>query len=229
MPQATTSETLQDYLRAIYTLEKEAGGISTSLLAGRLGVSQPSVTSMLKKLAARKLISYTPYLSIALTLAGERLALEAVRHHRLIESFLQRALGFGLEEVHDEAERLEHAISEKLEDRIDEFLGHPAFDPHGSPIPDREGHVHARDLVPLASLHEGERAVVGQITCRDSGHLRYLQSIGLLPGETVHVRAADPGSGVMRLALAQGEEELVGESVARFVLVARKRDSSRKG
>ena len=91
--QATISWTLQDYLRAIYTLEREAGEISTSLLAERLGVSQPSVTSMLKKLAAKKLISYTPYLSIALTLAGEQLALEVVRHHRLIEAFLQKALG----------------------------------------------------------------------------------------------------------------------------------------
>src|SRR5271157_835116 len=157
MPEAAISGALQDYLKAIYCLEREAAGASTSLLAGRLGVSQPSVTSMVKKLAARKLITHTPYLSINLTPTGERLALETVRHHRLIETYLQRALGMGLEELHDEAERLEHAISEKLEDRIDAFLEHPAFDPHGSPIPDREGRVSQRDLVPLSQLRPGEK------------------------------------------------------------------------
>ena len=229
MPQATISWTLQDYLRAIYTLEKEAGEISTSLLAQRLGVSQPSVTNMLKKLAARKLISYRPYISIALTLAGQRLALEAVRHHRLIETYLQRALGFGLEELDDEAERLEHAMSEKLEDKIDEFLGHPSFDPHGSPIPDREGRIHERDLVPLASLGQGESGIVGQITCRDSGQLKYLESIGLLPGGLVHVKTTDSGSGVMRVELAPGEEEPIGEGVACCVLVSRTEKTSKKG
>ena len=229
MPQATISWTLQDYLRAIYTLEKEAGEISTSLLAQRLGVSQPSVTNMLKKLAARKLISYTPYISIALTVAGQRLALEAVRHHRLIETYLQRALGFGLEELDDEAERLEHAMSEKLEEKIDEFLGRPSFDPHGSPIPDREGRIHERDLVPLASLRQGESGIIGQITCRDAGQLKYLESIGLLPGGVVHVKTTDSGSGVMRVELVSGEEEPIGESVARCVLVSRTEKTSKKG
>lgn len=229
MAEATISRSLQDYLRAIYTLEKEAGEISTSLLAGRLGVSQPSVTSMLKKLAARKLISYTPYLSIALTVAGERLALEAVRHHRLIETYLQKALGYGLEELDDEAERLEHAISEKLEDRIDAFLGRPAFDPHGSPIPDRTGRIRERRLAPLASLRQGESGVVGQITCRDAGQLKYLESIGLVPGEAIRVRSSDPGSGITLLELSSGEEEPVGEAIACCVLVTRAESDSKKG
>ena len=229
MPQATISWTLQDYLRAIYTLEKEAGEISTSLLAERLGVSQPSVTSMLKKLAERKLITYTPYLSFALTPAGERLALETVRHHRLLETYLQRALGYGLDELDDEAERLEHAISEKLEDKIDEFLGHPAFDPHGSPIPDRAGRIRERDLIPLASLHKGENAIVAQITCRDSGQLRYMESIGLIPGETIHIEGTDSGSGVVRLRLSSGEEEPVGESIACCVLVTKSENKSKRG
>ena len=229
MVHATISWTLQNYLRAIYTLEREAGEISTSLLAQRLGVSQPSVTSMLKKLASRKLIKYTPYLSFALTSAGERLALEAVRHHRLLEAYLQRALGYGLDELDDEAERLEHAISEKLEDKIDEFLGHPAFDPHGSPIPDRAGRIRERDLVPLASLCEGDNAVVGQITCRDSGQLRYMESIGLVPGETIHIEGTDSGSDVVRLRLSSGEEEPIGERIACCVLVTRNGSDSKKG
>jgi len=217
----TLSGTLQDYLRAIYCLEKEGTGASTSLLAQRLGVSQPSVTSMVKKLASRKLISHAPYLSISLTAAGQRLALETVRHHRLIETYLQRALGLGLEELHDEAERLEHALSEKLEDRIDAFLGHPAFDPHGSPIPDRDGRVSERRLVPLASLRPTERAVVSQITCRGHKQLRHLEAIGLVPGTALRVKAADTGNGIMRLEFGAHPDEPVGESIASGVLVSR--------
>jgi DtxR family Mn-dependent transcriptional regulator len=221
MTATTLSGALQDYLRAIYCLEKEAAGASSSLLAGRLGVSQPSVTSMVKKLAARKLIEHTPYLSITLTAAGERLALETVRHHRLIETYLQRALGLGLEELHEEAERLEHAMSEKLEDRIDAFLGHPAFDPHGSPIPDREGQVSQRDLVPLSQLRPGEKALVAQITCRAPKQLKHLEALGLVPGAAVRVKAADLGGGVMRLEFAAHPDEPVGESISGCVFVSR--------
>ena len=229
MPTMTVLPTLQDYLRAIYTLEKESGQISTSLLAERLEVSQPSVTSMLKKLAARKLISYTPYMSIALTIAGQRLALEAVRHHRLIETYLQRALGLGLDEVDGEAERLEHAISEKLEAKIDSYLGHPAFDPHGSPIPDREGRVRKRSLVPLASLHPGETAVIAQVISRDAAQLRYMESKGLLPGASVRMKDCDPGSGVMQVVLGSGAQEPVGESLSRCVLLTKERTGSPRG
>lgn len=221
MAAVTLSGAFQDYLRAIYCLERESGEVSTSLLAQRLGVAQPSVTSMLKKLASRKLISYTPYLSITLTMAGEKLALETVRHHRLIETYLQRALGFGLEELDEEAERLEHAMSEKLEKKIDAFLGHPAFDPHGSPIPDLDGKIRKRDLVPLASLASGERAVVSQITCRASKQLRHLESIGLIPGASVHVKEADTGNGVMRLEVDSRTDEPVGESIACCILMSR--------
>ena len=229
MSETALSGALQDYLRAIYCLEREAGGVSTSLLAERLGVSQPSVTSMLKKLASRKLISYTPYLSVTLTMAGERFALEMVRHHRLIETYLQRALGFGLEALDDEADRLEHAISEKLEEKIDEVLGRPAFDPHGSPIPGRDGRVSERDLVPLASLGSGESAVVSQLTCRDPKQLRHLESIGLVPGAVVRVKVADSGSGIMRLQLDSSVDEPVGESIACCVLVSKTQVSLKKG
>lgn len=221
MTRAALSGALQDYLRAIYCLEKEAEGASTSLLAQRLGVSQPSVTSMVKKLAARKLVAHTPYFSIALTAAGERLALETVRHHRLIEAYLQRALGLGLEELHEEAERLEHALSEKLEDKIDAFLGHPAFDPHGSPIPDRQGRVSERGLVPLAQLRTGDEALICQIVCRASKHLKHLDALGLVPGTTVRVKAADSGGGVMRLEFAEHPDEPIGESISACLLVSR--------
>ena len=215
------SGTLQDYLRAIYCLEKETGEVSTTLLAETLGVSLPSVTSMVKKLASRKLVSHAPYLPIALTRAGERQALEVVRHHRLLETYLQKALGFGLETVHAEADRLEHAMSEELEEKIDAFLGHPAFDPHGSPIPDAAGRVRERALVPLTSLASGEEAVVSQITCRGPGQLRHLEAIGLVPGAAVRVTSTDSGSGVVRVRLGSRPEEPIGDAIASSILVTR--------
>jgi DtxR family transcriptional regulator, Mn-dependent transcriptional regulator len=220
MSMTALSGTLQDYLKAIYCLEKETGEVSASLLAGALGVSLPSVTSMMRKLAARKLISYTPYLSIALTRAGERQALEVVRHHRLLETYLQKALGFSLDTLHDEADRLEHAISEELEEKIDVFLGRPAFDPHGSPIPDCNGRVAERTLVPLTALGPGEKGTVRQITCRGSDQLRHLESIGLVPGAEVRVKTAQAGSGVLHLVLPARGDEPIGVSIASCVLVS---------
>jgi DtxR family transcriptional regulator, Mn-dependent transcriptional regulator len=215
------SGALQDYLKTIYCLEKEAGGVSPTLLAGALGVSLPSVTSMMRKLAARGLVAHAPYRGISLTPAGERLALGVVRRHRLLESYLQQALGFGLGAVHAEADRLEHAVSEELEERIDAWLGRPSFDPHGSPIPDRAGRVKPRALAPLTSLRAGARAKVGQVTCRDRGSLDYLESIGVVPGAMVQVAAAEPGSGVVRLATGAGGDVPVGQPVASRVLVSR--------
>jgi len=215
------SGTLQDYLKAIYCLEKEGGSLSPSSLADSLGVSLPSVTSMMKKLASRKLVSYTPYLSIALTRGGERQAREVVRHHRLLETYLQKALGFGLESLHAEADRLEHAMSAELEEKIDAFLGRPAFDPHGSPIPDATGRVRSRRLVPLRTLRVGEAAEVRQLISRDRGQLKHLESIGLVPGAAVRVSALDPGSGVMRVDLDGRPGEPIGESIAGCVLVSR--------
>jgi DtxR family Mn-dependent transcriptional regulator len=176
---------------------------------------------MMRKLAARKLISYTPYLSIALTRAGERQALEVVRHHRLLETYLQKALGFSLDTLHDEADRLEHAISEELEEKIDAFLGRPAFDPHGSPIPDGSGHVAERKLVPLTALGPGDEGTVRQITCRGSDQLRHLEMIGLVPGAGVRVTTAETGSGVFRVRIPSRADEPIGESIASCVLVSR--------
>jgi DtxR family transcriptional regulator, Mn-dependent transcriptional regulator len=221
MATVALSGTLQDYLKTIYCLEKEAGGVTATLVARSLGVSLPSVTSMLRKLAARGLVAYTPYLSISLTRDGERQALEVVRHHRLLETYLQKALGFSLESVHGEADRLEHAMSEELESRIDSMLGHPAFDPHGSPIPDAEGRVEERELVALSILKAGERGVIRQVTCRAPGQLRHLEAVGMVPGAAVRVRSAEPGSGVIHLKLAARPTTAIGETIASCILVSR--------
>lgn len=226
MSQVKLSESLQDYLKAIYYLEKEAGGVSASALAENLGVSLPSVSGMMRKLAARKLVSHSPYAPISLTPVGEREALEVVRHHRLLETYLQKAFGFGLEAVHSQAERLEHSLSDELEEKIDDYLGHPAFDPHGSPIPDTNGRVHARALDSLASLREGERAVVRQISCRAPEQLRHLEEIGLVPGAAVRVLPAPRGSGVVRVQISSRNDESIGEALAASVQVARNGDDS---
>jgi DtxR family Mn-dependent transcriptional regulator len=213
------SGTAQDYLKTIYCLEKESGGVTVSRLADALGVSPPSITSMVKKLAARKLVAYTPYLSIALTGSGERRALELVRHHRLVEAYLQKALNIGLDRLHDEADRLEHAISEELEERIDLFLGRPAFDPHGSPIPDSEGRVSARSLVASDSLEPGQGAVVSQLICRSPEQLKHLEGIGLVPGAEIRLEERDTGGGFVRLRIGSRRAEAIGGALARQVLV----------
>jgi DtxR family transcriptional regulator, Mn-dependent transcriptional regulator len=219
------SGALQDYLKAIYCLQEGTGGVSTTQLARTLHVSLPSVTSMMRKLAARRLVKYSPYAPVVLTSAGERQAREVVRHHRLLETYLAKALGFTLANVHGEADRLEHAMSAELEERIDVFLGRPAFDPHGSPIPDPTGHIAERDLVSLDSLGEGEEAVIGRMTTRDPEQLRYLESAGLLPGARLEVRTADRGSGVMVVALPSRPAAAVSRSVASHLLVSRQGSS----
>ncbi len=135
MTSAPLSQTAEDYLKEIYKLQQEQGRATTSALAERVGVSPPSATAMLKKLAELKLLRYEPYRGVVLTRAGEKAAIEVIRHHRLLEQYLSETLGMPVEEVHAEADRLEHALSEELEARIDESLGFPTHDPHGDPIP----------------------------------------------------------------------------------------------
>jgi DtxR family Mn-dependent transcriptional regulator len=214
------SAAAQDYLKTIYCLEKESGGVTVSRLAQALEVSAPSVTDMVKKLAARRLLAYTPYLSITLTKSGEKRALELVRHHRLVEAYLQKALSVGLDRLHEEADRLEHAISEDLEERMDLFLGRPVFDPHGSPIPDSEGRVAKRELVASDSLEPGQEAVVSQLTCRSPAQLRHLESIGLVPGAKIGLEERDTGGGVVRLRIGARRAVTIGGQLARQVLVS---------
>jgi DtxR family Mn-dependent transcriptional regulator len=135
MTTAPLSQTAEDYLKEIYKLQQEQGRATTSALAERVGVSPPSATAMLKKLAELKLLRHEPYRGVVLTSAGEKAAIEVIRHHRLLEQYLSETLGMPVDEVHAEAERLEHALSEELEARIDESLGFPTHDPHGDPIP----------------------------------------------------------------------------------------------
>lgn len=194
------SSAVQDYVKAVYSLEEgrpTAEGASTSAVAGRLGVSAASATNMLKKLDALGLVDYVPYRGAALTASGRKIALEVIRHHRLLETYLAEALGVPWDKVHDEAEVLEHALSEELEERISAHLGHPTRDPHGHPIPGKDG-----SLPPLADDHRrlwgvepGERVEVGHVPDGESDALRYLDGAGIRPGVGLEVVDRGPVAG----------------------------------
>jgi len=183
-----TTQAVQDYVKAIYKLEERGVAPTTGALAELLDVAPASVTGMLRRLAALKLVAYERYRPLQLTLAGRKVALEVIRHHRLIELYLAEALGMPWDRVHDEAERLEHVISEELEDRMAAALGDPQYDPHGDPIPARDGTLPAREVRPLASLDAGETATVARVL-DDEVHLRALGRLGLYPGTALQVLA----------------------------------------
>lgn len=199
------SQSEQDYLKAIYEQEYERGHewVTTSALAQELGVSPASVTEMVKKLAdpSRGLLSYERYRGVRLSEAGVAAALQIVRHHRLVESFLSEALGFSWDEVHAEAHRLEHVISETMEERIAAYLGHPRRDPHGSPIPQRDGGVEAIYDTPLTALPPGQRGTVSRVLDEDPDLLRYLAALGLTLGVEVEVAERAPFDGPITVRL----------------------------
>ncbi len=219
MTPAPLSQTAEDYLKEIHKLESEQGRATTTTLAERLGVAPPSVTAMLKKLAALGLVEHEPYRGVTLTRAGEKAAVEVIRHHRLLEQYLSETLGFAIEEVHGEADRLEHALSEELEARIDESLGFPTHDPHGHPIPDADLHLEPSELRALTDLEPGERATVRRVPDGDAELLRYLSSLALLPGEAVELVGLAPFGGPVTV-LAGGVERAISRELAEQIGVA---------
>ena len=195
------SPAIEDYLKAIYTLGRAQTQVTTSLLAEHLGFKPASVTGMLKTMSDLRLVAYTPYHGVELTTAGEQIALEVVRHHRLLELYLVEALGYGWDEVHDEAERLEHHISEKLEARIAAHLGEPAFDPHGDPIPSVEGTLPLDQGACLANMAVGEHGSISRVRDQQPERLRYLADLGLVPGATLEVVASAPFDGPLSVRI----------------------------
>jgi DtxR family Mn-dependent transcriptional regulator len=214
------SPAVEDYLKAIYTLGRSQAQVTTSLLAEHLGFKPASVTGMLKTMADMNLVSYTPYHGVELTTTGERIALEVVRHHRLIELFLVQALGFSWDEVHDEAERLEHHISEKLEARIAAVLGEPTFDPHGDPIPSLEGTLPADKGARLADLTVGEHGCISRVRDQQPERLRYLADLGLVPGAQLEVVASAPFDGPLSVRIGAGVHPL-DRRLAREIYITR--------
>ena len=205
----TMSRATEDYLKAIYNLAHLGGPVTTSTLAHELGVSSPSVSAMLKRLEDGDLLA-RPDGSLRLTASGERAALRVVRRHRLLETFLARVLDVPWDEVHAEAELLEHALSDRLEERIDTALGHPSHDPHGDPIPPREGpHTEGRGT-PLDAVAEGSRFRVERVSDRDSAALRYLGALGVVPGAVLVVEEQAPFGGPRWIRLGQQRHALGG-------------------
>ncbi|MBA2359310.1 MAG: metal-dependent transcriptional regulator [Actinobacteria bacterium] len=210
------SEAIQDYVREIYKLQPGGSRVSTSAIAARMGVAAPSATAMVKRLASLGLAEHERYHGVVLTEAGTRVALEVIRHHRLLEQYLVDTLGLPLDAVHAEADRLEHALSEELEARIDESLGFPTHDPHGDPIPSPELELDASALRPLVTLEPGEEAIVRRVPDGDAGLLRYLASLELVPGATVELRQAAPFGGPVTVRAGSGEHAISRELASRI-------------
>jgi DtxR family transcriptional regulator, Mn-dependent transcriptional regulator len=210
------SVAIQDYLKEIYKLQASGEQPTTTAIAKRMGVAPSSVTAMLKKLAALGLAEHAPYRGVELSDAGAKIALEVVRHHRLLEQYLAETLGVGIDAVHAEADRLEHALSEELEARIDEQLGYPTHDPHGDPIPDAGLNVERATLRSLEALTPGEEATVRRIPDGDADLLRYLAELTLVPGTKVTMRRSEPFGGPMTVDLGGSEHAISRELAGRI-------------
>jgi DtxR family Mn-dependent transcriptional regulator len=220
VPKQELSEAIQDYLKEIYKLQTAGERATTSAIARQMHVAQSSATSMVKKLAVLGLVAHAPYRGAALTEAGERIALEVIRHHRLLEQYLAETLGLGIDAVHAEADRLEHVLSEELEERIDAALGFPTHDPHGDPIPDASLQVAtAATLRSLDALEPGEEATVRRVPDGDPELLRYLATLALVPGHRVRMGRAEPFGGPVRVTVEE-EEHAISRELAGQIGVA---------
>jgi DtxR family Mn-dependent transcriptional regulator len=211
MAKVELSDAIQDYLKELYKLNAAGERATTTALARRLGVSPPSVTSMIKKLAELGLVEHTPYRGATLTPAGERTALEVVRHHRLLEQYLAQTLGLPLDALHEEADRLEHALSEELEAHIDRTLGYPTHDPHGDPIPDANLRIIEGEIRPLATLESGDEATIRRVPDEDSDLLRYLTKLRLTPGRRVRVTGIEPFGGPLTVSVGKSRHPISRE------------------
>ena len=220
MAKIELSEAIQDYLKEIYKLQATGGRATTTQIAKAMRVAPSSATAMLKKLAILGLAEHARYRGVRLTEAGERVALEVIRHHRLLEQYLAETLGLSIDAVHAEADRLEHALSEELEALIDKSLGYPTHDPHGDPIPDAALSVgHDRALRHLTDLEPGEHATVRRVPDGDSELLRYLSGLSLLPGKSVELLAVAPFGGPVTVVVA-GAEHAISQELAGLIGVA---------
>jgi DtxR family Mn-dependent transcriptional regulator len=213
------STAIENYLKAIYALQRQEEQVGTTMLAERLNVKPASVSGMLRKLGELQLVTHTPYYGVMLTPAGEKIALEVLRHHRLIELFLVEALGYTWDEVHAEAEELEHVISEKLEARIAAWLGNPTRDPHGDPIPSIDGVLPHADSVTLDTLSTGTARTVSQVLVQEADRLRYLADLGLVPGAIVLLEDRAPFDGPLTIRVG-GTPHILDIRLARTIVLA---------
>ena len=216
-----THQAIEDYVKTIYSLALEESPVSTSRIAAARSVKPASATSMIQRLARLKLVNYEKHYGVTLTEAGEKLALEVIRHHRLLELYLMEALGFRWDEVHEQADILEHVISEKMEERIAAALNHPEFDPHGDPIPALDGTMAVMDTTALSDMAAGDRVRVARIPDDSNSELlRYLAGLGLVPGAVMRLVEVAPFLGPLTVEVGDGRA-VIGRNLADLVLVER--------
>jgi DtxR family transcriptional regulator, Mn-dependent transcriptional regulator len=217
------SSTVENYLKAIYVGETHlvAGQklVPMGQLAAALGIAPGTATTMVKALAESGLVTYEPYNGVRLTAAGEKLAARVLRRHRLIELFLVQNMGMNWDEVHDDAEQMEHVVSDRLIERMDEMLGRPAFDPHGDPIPNADGQLAHRALESLLTCPMHTPVTVARVTDQDAAFLRFIESHHLKPGQTIEVEARDEVSDSVRLKGRNDERMTIGAKAASKLLV----------
>jgi DtxR family transcriptional regulator, Mn-dependent transcriptional regulator len=216
------SPSVEDYLKSVFALTERGGAASTSALAESLGVAPSSVTGMVKRLAEAGLLEHLPYRGVRLTETGTRESLRIVRRHRILETYLTERLGFAWDDVHDEAERLEHAASDRLIEAMASALDDPSHDPHGAPIPTATGELENWDLKTLADATDGDRVVIRAVQDKDAERLRHLDERGLVPGVplTVEERQAFDGPLTVRIGDGAGPRQVVGVDLARRIFVS---------
>jgi DtxR family transcriptional regulator, Mn-dependent transcriptional regulator len=224
MSAAVTHEPLtrsvEDYLKAIYQLSPEGRPASTSEIANLLALSPPSVTGMVKRLSEHGLLEHIPYRGVQLTEEGRRAALRMVRRHRLIEAYLVEFLGYSWDTVHEEAERLEHAVSDTMIERMAGALGHPSVDPHGDPIPSADGSIHELACTALADVPVGETVEIRRVHESQPERLRYIASLGLRPGVRVTVVGRQPIDDLVTIEVGS-EKQVIGRELGHALLCAR--------
>lgn len=213
------SLTAENYLKALFHLAGSTGEVGVSELAKRLHIKMPTVSSMMKKLARQGLVHYRPYKPLRLTTRGRREALLIIRKHRLIELFLVQQMGFRWDQVHDIAEQVEHVHSPELFEKMDAMLGYPKIDPHGEPIPDREGKIQRAALHTLSSCREGETVTIRAVADASTDFLAYLDHHGLTLGVKITIRSVEPLDGSMKVAYGRRRWEVLSHLVCERLLV----------
>lgn len=217
---STLTRSVEDYLKAIYELELGGSPAQTSAIANALEVAPPSVSGMVKRLSEAGLLEHVPYRGVQLTEDGRRTALKMVRRHRVVETYLTTKLGYDWDSVHEEAERLEHAVSDGLIERMAMALNNPSYDPHGAPIPTKEGVIETPDYISLADVPVGGIAQLRMVSDKDAERLRFIASLGLRPGVSFEVIARQPFRGPTTIELAGPtvREQVIGHELAESLL-----------
>jgi DtxR family transcriptional regulator, Mn-dependent transcriptional regulator len=213
---------ISDCLKVIFAMQERGQKISTSAVSEQLGVSDATVTMLFKDFAEAGWVEHTPYRGVRLTALGERKAMEVIRHHRLLELYLARELGYSWDKVHDEADKLEHVISEEFEDKLDALLGYPTVDPHGDPIPSKDGVISLRKGCTLTQLQDGQSALILRVSDQNSEKLCYLGQLGLYPETHIQLVGRAPFGGPVRILVGevpQQVEQMLGTELAEQIIV----------